>query len=204
MSLATLSPKANISAITPNSKAKHNLTLPATHHYFTSPLRLEVYGSPEHFTFEGFGFSYGGGARLTMVLKNHFTITTGLQYLKVDVTARSVKDSLNDLFPGYMDKLDVPLFLGYTLGNYRFSLTAQGGALFNIYSQAHGKMTMVSGFPSRMGFTGYLGLNFATHVGDRISVFAEPYLKCWFPPGDARLPPQLWSTGLSLGVRYNF
>jgi hypothetical protein len=191
-----------VTAKNPNPKATKSLTLPSVPYHPTGRWRLDGFGSPEYFSFKGFGFSYGAGARATIVLKKHFTITSGMQYLKVDVTARSQKDSLNQLYPGYFNNIQIPVFFGYTIGNDRFSFTANAGMIFSLYADAHNRLK-TEGWPNRNGPSAYFGLNFATHVNNRISLFAEPYIKCWYPQRFQNLPPRLYSTGISIGLRYD-
>jgi hypothetical protein len=191
-----------ITAQTPNPRSPKNLVIPATPYYHTSKWRIDGYASPEYFSFKEFGFSYGAGARATFVLKQHLTITTGLQYLKVDVRARQKNDSLNSLYPGIFNNIQIPLLLGYTTGNQRFSVTVNAGAIFSLYAEAKGRLKDY-GWPNHNGITSYLGFNFATRVNNRISLFAEPYIKTWYPQKFQNLPPHLFSTGISVGLRFD-
>jgi hypothetical protein len=191
-----------ITAQTPNPRSPKNLIIPATPYHYTSRWRLDGYASPEYFTFKEFGFSYGAGARATFVLKQHFTITAGLQYLKVDVRARQKNDSLNSLFPGIFNNIQIPVLVGYTTGNQRFSVTVNAGAIFSLYAEAKGRLKDY-GWPNHNGITSYLGINFATRVNNRISLFAEPYIKTWYPQKFQNLPPHLFSTGVSVGLRFD-
>jgi hypothetical protein len=200
--IAHFATRLAVTAKTPNPKATKDLPLPSIPYHSTGRLRLDGFGSPEYFSFKGFGFSYGAGARATIVLKKHFTITTGMQYLKVDVTARSTKDSLNQLYPGYFNNIQIPVFFGYTIGNDRVSLTANAGMIFSLYADAHGRLK-TEGWPNRNGPSAYFGINFATRVTGRISIFAEPYIKYWYPQRFQNLPPQLFSSGISVGLRYD-
>jgi hypothetical protein len=191
-----------VTAQTPNPRSPKNLTLPATPYQPTGRWRIDGFASPEYFSFKEFGFSYGAGARATMVLKQHFTITAGIQYLKVDVRARQKDDSLNSLYPGIFNNIQLPLLFGYTTGNNRFSVSVNAGAIFSLYADAKGRLKDY-GWPNHNGVTSYLGFNFATRVGNRLSLFAEPYIKCWYPQSTQDLPPQLFSTGISVGVRFD-
>jgi hypothetical protein len=191
-----------VTAKTPNPGSSKNLILPATPYQPNGRWRIDGFASPEYFSFKEFGFSYGAGARATIVLKQHFTITTGLQYLKVDVRARQKNDSLNSLFPGIFNNIQVPLLFGYTTGNRRFSATVNAGAIFSLYADAKGRLKDY-GWPSHNGITSYLGFNFATRVGNRLSLFAEPYIKTWYPQKFQDLPPRLFSTGISIGLRFD-
>ena len=191
-----------VTAQTPNPRSPKNLIIPATPYYHTSKWRFDGYASPEYFSFKEFGFSYGAAARATIVLKQHLTITTGLQYLKVDVRARQKNDSLNSLYPGIFNNIQIPVLIGYTTGNRRFSVSVNAGAIFSLYAEAKGRLKDY-GWPNRNGITSYLGFNFATRVNDRISLFAEPYIKTWYPQKFQNLPPHLFSTGISVGLRFD-
>jgi len=202
--LATLKTRPAVTAITPNPKKPHQLLLPARPPRGNTPIRLDVFGSPEYFTFKSFGLSYGAGARVTLVFKNHWTVTTGLQYLRIAVTGGLGKDSLSYLGPGNISNLHLPVLLGFTTGNERFTFSANAGLLFSLYAQAKGKMTETGIWPNRNGTSAYLGLDFSSRVTNRVSLFAEPYLKCWRPPSAQPFPARVWSTGLMVGIRYNF
>jgi hypothetical protein len=191
-----------VTAQTPNPGSSKNLILPSIPYQPTGRWRIDGFASPEYFSFKEFGFSYGAGARATFVIKQHYTITTGLQYLKVDVTAHSSKDSMNSLFPGIFNNIQIPLLIGYTTGNRRFSVGVNAGAIFSVYADAKG-MLKYYGWPNHNGITSYLGFNFATRVGDRLSLFAEPYIKCWYPQSTQDLPARLFSTGISVGLRFD-
>lgn len=195
---------AIVAAKTPNPKTPHQLTLPSMSSRSSGKLHLDVFGSPEYFTFKSFGLSYGAGARVTLVFKEHFTLTTGFQYLRINANRLTTKDSVNGLLPGYFNNVHIPLLFGYTTGNRRYTFSANAGLIFSLYTQANGALKTTDNWPSHIGPNIYMGLNFSTHVTDRVSLFAEPYLKCWYPPGNLRLPSQLWSTGLMVGLRYNF
>ena len=192
-----------MTAQTPNPQSPKNLILPAAPYQPTGRWRIDGFASPEYFSFKEFGFSYGAGARATLVLKQHFTITAGIQYLKVDVTAKQKSDSLNGLFPGIFNNIQIPILLGYTTGNNRFSVSVNAGAIFSLYADAKGELKYFGNWPNHNGVTSYLGFNFATRVGYRLSLFAEPYIKCWYPQSTQNLPPQLFSTGISVGLRYD-
>lgn len=201
--VVTLKTPPAIAVKTPNSKSPHQLTLPARPYRKGIPMHLDVFAGPEHFTWNTVGLSFGAGAQLTLVFKNHWTVTSGLQYQRINVNHVGQVDSISGLLPGYFSNLQIPLLFGYTMANDRYSLAVKAGPIWNLASQAHRSLANADNWPNH-SWNAYLGINFSSRVTDRISLFAEPYVRCWFPPGDIRLPPQLWSTGLMLGIRYNF
>ena len=216
--LATLKTRPDIAAATTNPKKPQQLTLPARRSRKLPPLRVDAFGAPEYFTARIFGFSYGAGARVTVVYKKHFTLTTGVQYLRVNVkgtegTSGASGTNGNIDFPsGYIHNVHLPLLLGYTTGDDRFTFSAHAGVLFSLYAHSGGEMTYTGAWSNRDGASAYLGLNFASHVTSRISVFAEPYVKSWdyqprhqfLPFTPSSLPNPAWSVGLMVGVRYDF
>ncbi len=202
--LIALKTPAVVTAKTPNSKSPHQLIVPAPRPRTHIPFNVDLFGAPEYFTWKTIGLSYGAGARVTVIFKDHWTITSGLQYQRINVNHVKNLDSLNGLLPGYFTNFHIPLFLGYTTGNDRFSFTVNAGVLFSLYTQANGSLSQADNWSNHNGINSYLGLNFSSHITNRVSLFAEPYLKCWYPPGDQRLPPQLWSTGIIVGFRYKF
>ena len=202
--LIALKTPAVVTAKTPNSKSPHQLIVPAARPRTHIPFNVDLFGAPEYFTWKTIGLSYGAGARVTVIFKDHWTITSGLQYQRINVNHVKNIDSLNGLLPGYFTNFHIPLFLGYTTGNDRFSFTVNAGVLFSLYTQANGSLSGADNWSNHNGINSYLGLNFSSYITNRVSLFAEPYLKCWYPPGDQRLPPQLWSTGIIVGFRYKF
>lgn len=207
--LATLRIRPDIAAATTSPKKPQQLTLPARRTHKLPPMRVDAFGSPEYFTAHIFGFSYGAGARVTVVYKKHFTFTTGVQYLRVAV--KGTNDSMG--FPsGYIKDIHLPLLLGYTTGDDRFTFSANAGVLLSLYAHSGGEMTHTGLWSNRDGASAYLGLNFASHVTRRVSIFAEPYVKSWYyqprrqflPYNPPALPFPAWSVGLMVGIRYNF
>jgi hypothetical protein len=200
---ATLKSRPDITAVTSNPKKPHALILPAPLSRKTTPLRLDVFGAPEYFTLSTFGLSYGAGIRMTYVYKGHWTLTSGLQYLRIGLPG-TTKDSARYLPAGTIKNIHLPILLGYTMGNQRFTFSANAGILLSLYAHAAGKVTETGWYwPNRNGLNALLSLDFASRVTDRFSIFAEPYMKCWYPPY-MHFPSQVWSTGLMLGVRFDF
>lgn len=201
---ARLSAPADIAANTPNPKKTHSLTLPAMPRYSGGRLHLDLYATPEYYTWKTLGPSYNMGFRGTVIFKDHWTLTTGLQYTRINISHPSAKDSIDGLRPGYMENYQIPVFIGYTVRNYRYSFSVNAGALISFFanSKFHSAFATLTANPN--GASLYVGLDFAKHVTDHTSIFAAPYLKCWLPPGDMDLPPQLYSVGLSLGLRFSF
>ena len=202
--LAQLNIYAQVTANTPNPKALHQLTLPSLPQRVNSHAHLEIFGSPEYYTWKTLGVSYSAGFRATVIYKDHWTFTSGLQYLRTNISHTTAKDSLNGLIPGYLENYHVPVLLGYITGNHRFSYSVNAGAIFSFYANSKFTSPYATSMPNPNGVTLYFGLGFSSRVIERISLFAEPHIKCWLPPGDMNLPPQLWSIGLSVGMRYNF
>jgi hypothetical protein len=159
---------------------------------------LDIYGSPDIPTRQ-FGLSYTAGARMTMLITSHFFVSAGLQYSKVNVNK---KDSATAVFyPNYFNNIDLPVLIGYTVGNDRFQFSVDGGVIFNLFSHAVGPVGW--GWPNRMGTSAYLGLDFAETLNDRLSLFAEPYGRCLFTY-KSLLPSQTYTGGLLIGIRYHF
>jgi hypothetical protein len=174
------------------------------HAHKLPPVHIDAFGAPEYFALKTFGLSYGAGARVTVVLKKHWTLTTGVQYLHIPVTGNT-KDSIDYLSPGSVKNLRIPILIGYTTGNNFFTFSANAGILMSAFAHAEGKFTENAGWPNRNGSSAYLGLDFAAHATNKISIFTEPYLNSWYPIYHRPFPQgPLWSTGIMLGLRYDF
>lgn len=166
--------------------------------------RIDVYGAPEFFAWHPIGISWAAGVRLTAVFKKHFTLTSGVQYMRTNITHPNTLDSSNGVYPGYFKNIHIPVLLGYTISNDRFTYSVYGGVLFSAYAQSKFTNPAATVTANPNGISGYLGFDFSQHWANHFSYYAEPYLKCYFPPGDIDLPPQLWSVGVQLGLRCSF
>jgi len=211
--LVALATPPAVKAKTPNGKnagaaavavvpAKHKNTKDRNHDH--DRLRIDVYGAPEFFAWHPIGISSATGLRLTAVFKKHFTFTSGVQYMRTNITHPNTLDSSNGLYPGYFKNIHIPVLLGYTYSNDHFTYSVYGGVLFSAYAQSKFTNPAATVTANPNGISGYLGLDISQHWANHFSYYAEPYLKCYFPPGDIDLPPQLWSVGLQLGLRCSF
>jgi hypothetical protein len=122
-----------------------------------------------------------------------------LQYSKANVKMDSATAIL---YPRYFNNIDLPVLIGYKVGNDRFQLSVNGGAIFNLFS--HAVSPVGWGWPNRTGPSAYLGLDFARAVSDRLSLFAEPYGRCLFTDYKSLLPSSTYTGGALIGIRYNF
>lgn len=204
--LVTLKTHPDVAARTSNPKNPHQLILPdRKHHRYTAPpIRVEAFSAPEFFTVKAFGTSINAGARVTAIFKKHWTLTTGLEYLRLRFTGKS--DNFQTIQPGDIENLHIPILIGYTTNYRQFSFSANAGVLVSAYAHAEGEMTNYSYYwPSRNGTVGYLGIDFGAKLSDKTSFFAQPYVKTWSPPYLYPFPEgPIWSTGIMLGLRYGF
>jgi hypothetical protein len=200
-SIIRLSIPASIVAKAPKPSSRALVPAPVrTHHGLD--WSLDAYVSPD-FPNKQFGFSYTAGARLTLALNKHWSATAGFQYSRIN--AHGQNDSIG-LRPGHFSDVDLPVLIGYTFttkGDLRF--TARAGVIFSLYSQAQGELNSYP-FGNRRGPSAYLGLDVSKPLNDRWTIFAEPYGRCLFTNINAfnPYPHQLFTEGLTLGIRYRF
>ena len=209
-SLVRLSSRAAIYAtpIKPSlaalSRQKSRASRAALH---DSPGRLYVgiYGSPDIPT-KQFALSYTAGVRMTMLLTKHFFVTAGLQYSKAYTNRNLVKEGTANggvsPYPVYFSNLDLPVLVGYTVGNGRFRGAVTTGAIFNLFSHATGNFGWP--WPNRTGPSAYLGLDLSWELNDRFALFAEPYGRCMWSGYFSLFPSQTYTGGALIGIRYNF
>ena len=113
--------------------------------------------------------------------------------------------------------LDIPLLAGYRLYKNKFEIDANTGVVLNISSAYKGYISSVNNEPLNVHkenvyrnntSLGYYGsIQFLYHPANRVSLFAEPYLKYQphniassFQPFEERVQ----KAGVLLGARYRF
>ncbi len=145
-------------------------------------------------------------------------------------TVITVYDSLRYVQTGTRKKvtynryrsIDIPLQLGYELGNGRLHTNISAGAMINVYSWQKGDILDANGEPvsittgkssSMYGFKTNIGVSFLGSVSlyyklnDRWHLMAEPYFRYSFSPmsKEALNLTQKYNTlGLRLGIRLDF
>jgi hypothetical protein len=176
---------------------------------------LDLYGSPDLPIYdkpssnpnfeanEKMKISYSIGLKINRSFGKHFSGKIGIQFSQINY---DLIDSSLQHSPNHLKSIDIPLLAGYSIGNEKYMATLNAGAIFNFHSWYAGS-SLPSIFKSNTGVSLYIGLNLATRLNEKLSIFGEPYFRY-------RLSSMTVSSvdfnkfidvaGISLGVRYHF
>ncbi len=186
--------------------------------------------------------AYSAGVSYTKVFNNSMSLRTGVNYSQINekftfvqgnlVQITYIIDANGDTTGSYITRgtryktthnkyrsIDVPLLVGYEIGNGKLHANINAGVVVNVYSWQKGEVldtayqpvTITTGKGSAayqfktnagLGFTG--GVSVYYKLNDNIHVMAEPYFRYNFTPinKDILTLKEKYSTvGLRLGVR---
>jgi hypothetical protein len=187
-------------------------TNPSPKNNFLSSLKkgswqLDVYASPDmpilqyKNSYQQSQLSFTTGLKVNRSFGGHFSGATGFQYSEVN-TKINYYDSSNTGPISHTAHLkitsfELPLLIGYGIGNDRFRATLNTGVIFKIHSSGELHTTSTSL---------YFGLDLSKKINDKISLFAEPYYRYSLPGSynSQYFTQRIHRTGLALGIRYNF
>lgn len=189
-------------------------------------------------------FAYSTGARFTKVFKNGMSIRTGINYShireKFTLTEGNVIQMVfiigpnGDTIGNYSTRgtlyrrtfnkynsVDIPLSVGYELGNGRLHANINAGVIVNVYSWQKGLVVDTANkavnistgaapspyqFKSNIG-VGFLGsASFYYKMNERMHILAEPYFRynlSSFNKEEITLKQKFHTSGLRLGIRYD-
>lgn len=150
-------------------------------------------------------FSWTIGVKLHRSIGQQFIGTTGFQFSRIN--GLNTSDSGNHKTHVRLNTIDIPFLLGYEWRGDNYKLSLNSGFILNIYSHDQVAHPDVSSFKNNSGLSWYLGLDYSRRVSDRLSLFAEPYLRYRLSNMAANGLPytqKIHALGLSLGIRYNF
>jgi len=165
----------------------------------TSKWYLDAYASPDWLLNHDGRLSYTAGFRLGRTLGPHFTGTIGIQCSRIRESGTTT-DTMRIPYKLDLKTLDIPLLIGYKISFGRTVATITSGVIFNIHSTGYLYRT-------NNGLSLYLGLNYAEPVNNKLSLFAEPYIRYRLSNMTDYpyfLLKKIHVAGLSLGLRYNF
>jgi hypothetical protein len=189
--------------------------------------------------------AFSFGARITRVFNNGISIRAGINYSQINERFSFVQSNIVQttfvLDPNTGDTIgfstvtgsrfkttynryrfiDVPLLIGYEMGNGRFHANISAGPVINLYSWQKGEqldtafrpvvITTGKGNPlfqyktnTGIGFTGAASLWYK--LNERMHLLAEPYFRYSFAPINKEglsLQERFNTIGLRLGVRFD-
>jgi hypothetical protein len=190
-----------------------------------------------------FQSAYSAGIRFTRVFNNGVSFRTGLNYSQINEKFSFIQSNLvqttyiidavsGDTTGSYTVRgtrykttfnkyrsLDIPLLLGYEVGNGRFHANFNAGAIVNLYSWQQGELLDTNYQPinittgkgndafhyktnAGIGFTAAASLYYK--LNDRLHLLAEPYFKYNLSPMSKdilSLQERFTTIGLRLGIR---
>lgn len=189
-----------------------------------------------------FSSAFSGGIRYTRVFSNGMSVRGGLNYSQINEKFTYVQGNViniiyiinanGDTTGSYTTtgtryktthnkyrSVDVPLLIGYEMGNGRLHTNINAGPVINIYSWQKGEVLGTDGKPVSIttgksspayGFKtnagiGFMGaVSFYYKLNDRYHILAEPYFRYNFSQmnNEAQTFRQKYNTlGLRLGIR---
>jgi hypothetical protein len=164
---------------------------------------LDLYASPDYpivspHEYEQSKLSYTLGVRINRSLGDHFSLKTGIQYSKVNIA--------DDSLFLHLKRFDLPVLVGYSVGNEKLKATFNGGVILNLYSWFPGSDSIVF-FKTNTGLSLYLGVNFETKINEKFSLFGEPYYRYQLTSMTVSSVSNVKFidiVGISIGARYYF
>ncbi len=192
-----------------------------------------------------FQYAFSAGLRFTKVFSNGISFRTGFNYSQVNekfkyeqgniIQVVYVTNAAGDTTGSYTTTstrykttfnkyrtLDIPLIIGFEMGNGRLHTNINAGAIINLYSWQKGDLldkslqpvNITTGgtkspyqFKNNIG-VGFMGaVSFYYKLNDRFHLLAEPYFRYNFSPvskSDLTLKQKYNTAGLRLGLRFDF
>jgi hypothetical protein len=193
-----------------------------------------------------FQSAYSAGIRYTRVFGNGMSIRAGINFSQINEKFSFIKDNVvqqvyvinpqGDTTSSYYVRgtrysnaynhyrsIDVPVVVGYELGNGRLHANINAGVMINVYSWQKGQtlddnylpVSITTGKEGNtayqyktnvgIGFTGAVSLYYK--LNDRLHLLAEPYCRFNLSPMNKEavsLQEKFTSIGLRLGLRMDF
>jgi len=192
-----------------------------------------------------FSSAFSVGLRYTKVFNNGMSFRTGINYSQINekfkyaegniIQVVYITNSNGDTTGSFISSgtrykttynkfrtIDVPLMIGYELGNGRLHANFNAGAIINVYSwqkgdvldTAYKPVNITTGKASSpyqfktnvgVGFIGSVSLYYK--LSNRLHILAEPYFRYNFSPAskaDLTIKQKYSTAGLRLGVRIDF
>ena len=189
-----------------------------------------------------FKSGFSAGIRYTKVFNNSMSVRGGINYSQINekftfnqgniVQVTYIINANGDTIGSYTTtgtrhkttinryrSIDIPLVLGYEIGNGKLHANINAGAIVNIYSWQKGDVLDTSGNPvsittgkgaspyqfktnAGIGFIGAVSVYYK--LNDKLHIMAEPYFRYNFSPMNKEsitLKQKYHTAGLRLGIR---
>ncbi len=189
-----------------------------------------------------FKSGYSAGVRYTKVFNNSMSVRGGVNYSQINekfslvqgnvIQVIYILNSNGDTIGSYTTtgtrykttinryrSIDIPIVVGYEIGNGKLHANINAGAIVNIYSWQNGDVLDPSGNPvsittgkssspyqfktnAGVGFIGAVSVYYK--LNDRLHIMAEPYFRYTFSPMNKEnitLKQKYQTAGLRLGIR---
>lgn len=160
--------------------------------------------------------SYTAGLQIGRIFGKHFSVTSGIQYSRINAKIPLDSNFFNTPANHY-NSLDIPIIAGYALGNGHFSSVVKAGIVVNAYSWYRGAIiTDTLGisdinnpgfFRHYTGLSLQFGVDLTKQITPNLQLFAGPFFRYRLSDmtrKDSPLPftQKINVSGLTLGVRY--
>ena len=191
-----------------------------------------------------FSSAFSAGVRYTRVLKSGISIAGGLNYSQINeklsytqnngsqiavITSSTTGDTIRiDTISGIVHKtsynhyhsIDVPLLIGYEMGNDKIHINVNAGPVMNIYSWQHGQVLSQDSLPESIssGKSSSIAYQYKTNIGlgitggvsvfyklnDQLHIYAEPYFRYNFSSmtnSESPIQQKYTTVGIHIGLR---
>jgi hypothetical protein len=192
----------------------------------------------------GINYAYSAGLRYTKVFNNGVSLRTGFNYSQINenLTAKKgfllervyIVNNIGDTVNSYTKStsqferttniyrsIDIPLMMGYELGNGRLHTNISTGIMVNVFSKqlgsvldkdgkvvdiTSGKTTSIYQYKTNAGISVLGSLSVYYKLNEKLHIMAEPYFKyslSSFTKPDITLKEKFHTVGLKFGLRWD-
>jgi hypothetical protein len=191
-----------------------------------------------------FSSAFSAGVRYTKVLKSGISFAGGLNYSQINeklsytqnngsqiavITSSTTGDTIRiDTISGIVHKtsynhyhsIDVPVLIGYEMGNDKIHINVNAGPIMNIYSWQHGDVLSQDSLPVSInsGKSSSIAYQYKTNIGlgitggvsvfyklnDQLHIYAEPYFRYNFSSmtnSESPIQQKYTTVGMHIGLR---
>lgn len=191
-----------------------------------------------------FSSAFSAGVRYTKVLKSGISFAGGLNYSQINeklsytqnngsqiavITSSTTGDTIRiDTISGIVHKtsynhyhsIDIPVLIGYEMGNDKIHINVNAGPIMNIYSWQHGEVLSQDSLPVSIssGKSSSLAYQYKTNIGlgitggvsvfyklnDELHIYAEPYFRYNFSSmtnSESPIQQKYTTVGMHIGLR---
>ena len=156
--------------------------------------------------------SYTAGVSIGKKLGKKISLQTGFLYSQINMKLQRF-DSGGLNMKGRYSNVNIPIIIGYDIGNGNFTTIIHGGIMYNIAAFSKGSAVYdsvgntVNIYKSNTGISFYFGLGFTKRLNNKINLFGEPYFMyhpSYITKMEIPFKQRISLAGISFGLKYIF